>query len=189
VPKERNVRNGLWSCALLACLLGTAQPAHGQDVEQACAAMDGDGDGVNDCQDNCPASQAGQVIAADGCAVPLVIELKGVNFDFAQASLRPDALTILDEAILILGKYPELRVEVAGHADSIGTERYNRGLGRRRAEAVYDYLRSHGIDAGRLIGPNSYGESRPISPNTLENGADNPVGRAKNRRAELNIQD
>ena len=41
---------------------------------------------------------------------------------------------------------------------------------------------------GRLVGPIGYGESRPIAPNTNPDGSDNPEGRAKNRRTELNVQ-
>ena len=88
----------------------------------------------------------------------------------------------------ILGKYPQLKVEVAGHTDSIGTEQYNQGLSERRAKAVYDYLTAHGIDAGRLVGPHGFGESHPIAPNTNADGSDNPEGRARNRRTELNVE-
>jgi OmpA-OmpF porin, OOP family len=155
---------------------------------KTCADLDDDGDGVNNCNDKCPGSQAGQAIGPDGCPVPLTIDLKGVNFDFDKDTLRPDAVAILDEAISILGKYPELKVEVAGHTDSIGTDEYNQKLSERRATAVFDYLTGHGIEAGRLVGPVGYGESKPIAPNTNEDGSDNPEGRAKNRRTELNVQ-
>ena len=154
----------------------------------SCADSDSDGDGVNDCDDKCPGSQAGQTIGPDGCPVPVSIDLKGVNFDFDKSTLRPDAVAILNEAIEILKRYPELRVEVAGHTDSVGTDAYNQGLSERRAQAVYDYLTSNGIDAGRLVGPTGYGESRPIAPNTNDDGSDNPEGRARNRRTELNVQ-
>jgi OOP family OmpA-OmpF porin len=157
-------------------------------VAPSCADMDSDGDGVNDCDDKCPGSQAGQTIGPDGCPVPVSIDLKGVNFDFDKATLRPDAVSILNEAIEILKRYPELKVEVAGHTDSKGTDAYNQSLSERRATTVYDYLTSNGIDSGRLVGPNGYGESRPIAPNTNEDGSDNPEGRARNRRTELNVQ-
>jgi OOP family OmpA-OmpF porin len=94
-------------------------------------------------------------------------------------------VAILDEAVSILGKYPQLKVEVAGHTDSIGTEQYNQGLSERRAKAVYDYLTGHGIDASRLAGPNGYGESRPLesTPQTLP-----ACKNERNRRTELNVQ-
>jgi OmpA-OmpF porin, OOP family len=153
-----------------------------------CSELDDDRDGVNNCDDRCPDSQPGQAVGPDGCPVPLTIDLRGVNFDFDKATLRPDAVMILNEAIEILKKYPELRVEVAGHTDSIGTDQYNQRLSERRARAVYDYLGANGIGANRLAGPNGYGESRPIAPNTNPDGSDNPEGRAKNRRTELNVQ-
>lgn len=151
----------------------------------SCADMDSDGDGVNDCDDKCAGSQAGQTIGPDGCPVPVSIDLKGVNFDFDKSTLRPDAVSILNEAIEILKRYPDLRVEVAGHTDLCGTDAYNQSLSERRAKAVYDYLTSNGVDAGRLVGPVGYGESRPLeqTPQTLP-GCKNE----RNRRTELNVQ-
>lgn len=154
-------------------------------VAPSCADLDDDGDGVNNCDDKCPNSQAGQTIGPDGCPVPVSIDLKGVNFDFDRSTLRPDAVAILNEAVQILQRYPELRVEVAGHTDLCGSDAYNQSLSERRASAVYDYLTSNGIAASRMSGPNGYGESRPLEPTaqTLP-GCKNE----RNRRTELNVQ-
>jgi OOP family OmpA-OmpF porin len=154
-------------------------------VAPNCADQDDDGDGVNNCDDKCPGSQAGQTIGPDGCPVPVSIDLKGVNFDYDKSNLRPDAVQILSEATEILKRYPELKVEVAGHTDSKGTDAYNQALSERRARAVYDYLTSNGIDAARLTGPNGYGESRPLE----DLGQAFPACKSeKNRRTELNVQ-
>ncbi|MFS8138289.1 MAG: OmpA family protein [Thermomonas sp.] len=154
-------------------------------VASTCADMDGDGDGVNDCNDKCPDSQAGQTIGPDGCPVPVSIDLKGVNFDFDKSTLRPDAVAILNEAIGILKRYPDLKVEVAGHTDQCGTDQYNQSLSERRASAVYSYLTSNGIDSGRMTGPNGYGESRPLE----DKGQAFPGCKSEtNRRTELNVQ-
>ncbi len=110
------------------------------------------------------------------------IDLTGVNFDFDKYNLRPDAVVILNEAVEILKRYPDLRVEVAGHTDSIGTAAYNQALSERRANAVYNYLTSNGIDSSRLLGPVGYGLTRPIDTNSTREG------RARNRRTELNVQ-
>jgi OOP family OmpA-OmpF porin len=150
-----------------------------------CSTLDDDGDGVNNCNDKCPNSTAGQTIGPDGCPVPVTIDLRGVNFDFDKDALRPDAVAILTEAVSILTQYPDLRVEVAGHTDLCGSDDYNQGLSQRRAQAVYDYLTSNGVDAGRLVGPNGFGESRPLesTPNTF------PACKSEtNRRTELNVQ-
>ncbi|HYM87378.1 MAG TPA: OmpA family protein [Pseudoxanthomonas sp.] len=154
-------------------------------VAPNCADLDDDGDGVNNCNDKCPGSQAGQTIGPDGCPVQVSIDLKGVNFNFDKATLRPDAVAILSEAAEILKRYPDLRVEVAGHTDQCGKDAYNQGLSERRATAVYNYLTTNGVDAGRLVGPVGYGESRPLE----DLGQAFPACKSeKNRRTELNVQ-
>ncbi len=154
-------------------------------AQQTCADLDSDGDGVNDCNDRCPGTPAGTTIDASGCPVQVSIDLKGVNFNFDKSTLTPTAVGILNEAAEILRRYPELRVEVAGHTDLCGTDAYNQALSERRARAVYQYLVQNGVDAGRLIGPVGYGESRPLvnTPQT------SPACRnEENRRTELNVQ-
>jgi len=151
----------------------------------SCADLDDDGDGVNNCDDKCPDSQPGQTIGPDGCPVPVSIDLKGVNFDFDKSNLRPDAVAILSEATQILVRYPDLRVEVAGHTDLCGKDDYNQKLSERRATTVYNYLTQNGVAASRLTGPIGYGESRPLeqTPQTF------PACKSeKNRRTELNVQ-
>ena len=158
-------------------------PAPAPAAQPSCADLDDDGDGVNNCNDKCPNSQPGQTIGPDGCPVPVSIDLKGVNFDFDKATLRPDAVAILNEAAEILKRYPDLRVEVAGHTDLCGKDAYNQSLSERRAKTVYDYLTGQGVAASRLGGPVGYGESRP-----LEQTAQTLPGckSETNRRTELN---
>lgn len=136
-------------------------------------------------EERCPPARPGQVIGPDGCPVDVTIDLRGVNFDFDRATLRPDAVSTLNEAAEILRRYPDLRVEVAGHTDLCGSDAYNQALSERRARTVYDYLTGQTIDAGRLVGPVGYGESRPLemTPQTLP-GCKSET----NRRTELNVQ-
>ena len=150
-----------------------------------CADLDDDGDGVNNCNDKCPNSQAGEAIGPDGCKVAIAIDLKGVNFDFDKATLRPDAVAILNEAVEILKRYPDMRVEVAGHTDLCGNDGYNQTLSQKRADAVYNYLTSNGIDSSRMMGPTGYGETRPlVQTEQTTPGCRNET----NRRTELNVQ-
>lgn len=150
-----------------------------------CEDLDDDGDGVNNCVDRCPNTPAGTAVGPDGCPVPLTIDLRGVNFDFDKATLRPDAVAVLNEAIEILKRYPQLRVEVAGHTDLCGNDAYNQRLSESRARTVYEYMTSNGIDASRLMGPIGYGESRPLEPTPQTFPA---CKSEKNRRTELNVQ-
>jgi OOP family OmpA-OmpF porin len=107
------------------------------------------------------------------------IVLRGVNFDFDEATIRPDAADTLAEAARILREASEVRVSVDGHTDSRGTDQYNERLSERRAQAVQDYLVRLGVGGSRLV-PQGLGESRPVATNETEEG------RAQNRRVELN---
>jgi len=141
---------------------------------------DSDGDGVKDDKDKCPGTPAGTKVDHTGCPLQEVTILKGVNFDFDKATLRPDALSILDDVAAVMQRYPEIKVEIAGHTDNFGTDEYNLRLSDNRARAVMDYLASKGVDAKRLASK-GYGESQPIA----DNGSDE--GRAQNRRVEMRI--
>jgi OOP family OmpA-OmpF porin len=141
-----------------------------------------DGDGVLNQHDKCPNTRPGAVVDLDGCEVEAVIELEGIHFEFDKATLKPEALAILDQAAALLKKHERVVVEVAGHTDSKGSEEYNQGLSERRATAVKDYLNSRGVKASRLTS-RGYGESRPVASN------DTDEGRAENRRVELIVLD
>jgi OOP family OmpA-OmpF porin len=107
------------------------------------------------------------------------IVLRGVQFNFDSDQIRPGAVVILDEAARVLKENPDVRVEVAGHTDSIGSNAYNQGLSERRAGSVRRYLVSRGVEASRLRSQ-GYGESQPVADNAFEEGRD------QNRRVELN---
>ncbi len=104
--------------------------------------------------------------------------LEGVNFEFDSARLTSDSYAILDRVVESLRDWPEVRVEVGGHTDAMGTHEYNVDLSQRRAETVRDYLTMKGIGRSRLEAK-GYGETEPVTTNETD------AGRAKNRRVEL----
>jgi len=106
------------------------------------------------------------------------IILRGVHFDFNKYNIRPDAAPILDEAAEILGKHPDVTVDVNGYCDIIGGVAYNQRLSERRANAVAGYLEGKGIPANRLV-THGYGKTRFVASNATAEG------RAQNRRVEL----
>jgi len=108
------------------------------------------------------------------------IVLRNIFFDFDKATLRPESKTELERVYTLLMENPRMKVRIAGHTDSQGSDEYNQRLSEARAKSVQDYLISRGIPANRLafIG---YGESRPIDTN------DTDEGRQNNRRVELEI--
>lgn len=111
----------------------------------------------------------------------VVVILHGVNFEFDSAKLRPDAVQILNDAVDVLKRRQDIKVDIVGHTCSVGSEAYNQSLSERRAKAVYDYFTGHGIAAERLSSK-GMGESQPAFSNATREG------RAKNRRVELHVK-
>lgn len=172
----------------------------GRKVNADGCELDRDGDGIVDGDDKCPDVHAK---TADGCplaaaalaevkpatdyaasqtapaAIPRRLVLEGVNFDYDKSTLRPEDIAIIDQNAAGLKEWGDVDVEVTGHTDSRGSDKYNMGLSLRRAEAVRDYLITKGISADRLTAK-GYGESEPLESN------DTDEGRFKNRRVELN---
>ncbi|HTU65620.1 MAG TPA: OmpA family protein [Steroidobacteraceae bacterium] len=144
--------------------------------------IDTDGDGVDDEHDRCPNTPAGLRADATGCLMAnQKMELVGVTFEFAQARLTANATTILDRMAENLSSQTGLKLEIAGHTDSVGSERANKLLSLHRAEAVRAYLVSKGVPPGSLIA-SGYGESQPLVDPELT-----PDDAEKNRRVELRV--
>lgn len=111
--------------------------------------------------------------------------IKNIYYEFDKANLTMLAKkTIYKTVLVIMNEFPQIIVEIGSHTDSKGTDSYNEKLSQRRAQSVVNYLIENGIDKNRLRAK-GYGESVPIAPNVNEDGSDNPVGRAKNRRTEF----
>jgi OOP family OmpA-OmpF porin len=146
----------------------------GVKVDETGCPLDSDGDGVPDYQDKCPKTPTGAKVNEAGCWV-----LKGIQFDTNQSIIKPAMYSILDEVVGVLEKNPDLKVEIQGHTDNIGSADYNMKLSEMRASAVMDYIVKKGIEADRLSAK-GYGLTVPIASN------ETPEGRAMNRRVQLN---
>jgi OmpA-OmpF porin, OOP family len=106
--------------------------------------------------------------------------LIGINFDFNKATIKPESVPILYNAAEILLKNPDVKVEIQGHTDNIGSDKYNQKLSLQRAETVKNFFIAKGIAANRLTTV-GFGKSKPIMDNSTEQG------RGLNRRIELKI--
>lgn len=110
----------------------------------------------------------------------LLVTLGDVLFEFNRADLKPTAQGQLQKLADFLKQYPDRRVLIEGHTDSIGSASYNEQLSRRRAEAVAAVLTGMGIGPDRVTFT-GYGESYPVADNRTD------TNRALNRRVEVYI--
>ena len=119
------------------------------------------------------------------CMGPTKVEdkwvLVGVNFDFNKSTLRPESYPILDNAASILLTHEDVNVEIQGHTDQIGSDKYNDGLSKRRAETVKKYLIAKGVNASRLTTVGK-GERELLFKEM------DPVSRFYNRRVEFHVK-
>ena len=88
--------------------------------------------------------------------------LSTVNFAFNSAQLDDGARDTLREQANWIRQFPEVRFRVYGHTDAVGSNRYNKTLGMRRAQAVVSFLSSQGISRSRLEAVVSFGETQPL---------------------------
>jgi len=110
-------------------------------------------------------------------------------FAFGKSDVDVKARTQLAEIAGLLAE-PMLagrRITVEGHADGVGSRQYNQTLSEARARAVIAVLEAGGV-AGDRLHSRAYGKDRPLEPNRLADGQDNPDGRARNRRVALVIE-
>ncbi|WP_461448656.1 OmpA family protein [Mucilaginibacter sp.] len=123
----------------------------------------------------------------DGNGQSVVMENK-ILYDFGHASLRAEAIPVLDSLVKQLQDQPKLTVILTAHTDSVGSDAYNLKLSQERAKLCSEYLIRKGISNAR-ISAIGYGKAKPIAPNTLPNGQDNPDGRQLNRRVEFTVKE
>ncbi len=108
------------------------------------------------------------------------VNLNNIFFDFDTFALREKSKTELKKIIAFLNAYPEIKIEMEGHTDNVGSAQYNLELSRSRALSVYEYLMENGVADNRVY-YKGYGMEKPIATNTTEEG------RQQNRRIAFKI--
>lgn len=103
-----------------------------------------------------------------------------IYFDYDRSDITDDSRAKLDQKVPVLTQNTAIRIRIAGHTDSRGSDEYNLALGQRRAAAAKRYLTDRGIDAGR-IEIVSFGEERPTCTDEAEGCW------SRNRRDEFEI--
>ena len=108
------------------------------------------------------------------------ISLDNIYYEFDDYSLKSESMVEIEKFAQYLIANHNLKVEIEGHTDNIGSESYNIVLSKKRAKSVYDALINFGVSFKQLsyIG---YGYSMPLM------NEDSDDARLKNRRTEIKV--
>ncbi|MBI1228451.1 MAG: OmpA family protein [Bacteroidetes bacterium] len=116
-----------------------------------------------------------------------VIVLDKIYYDFDQSYIRKGAARDLDALVVLMKRYPSMKVEMVAHTDSRGTDEYNMALSQRRAKSAYNYVVNRGMDPSRI---NATGVGEQYPRNNCKDGvACNETEYQYNRRTEIRIVD
>ena len=122
--------------------------------------------------------QLNQVLQTRETARGLIINMSDVLFDFNKYTLKPEAREKLAKVSGILLAYPNLKLQVEGYTDNIGSDEYNQKLSEERADSVREYLVSQSVQENTVTAA-GYGKTNPVADNSTSSG------RAENRRVQL----
>lgn len=111
-----------------------------------------------------------------------------VLFRFDKSTLTPRAQSVISQVAARIKTRATGVVRVDGYTDSIGTDQVNIPLSQARAASVVRALKPLTAGAPITFQAAGFGSSDPVAPNTLPGGADNPTGRALNRRVTITFK-
>lgn len=109
-----------------------------------------------------------------------VVILRNLLFEFDKTTIINTRVQCMEDLYKLLSENPQLKIQITGHTDSMGSDKYNQKLSEGRAKAVYQEMVRRGIKPTRMTWRGA-GESEPIESN------DTPEGRQENRRVEFMI--
>lgn len=120
--------------------------------------------------------------APPGPSIPAgLLVFDPIYFNPGKTNISPTAAKALDQNGKILKDYPQIKVEIGGHTDSIGSDKANQKISEKRAESAKKYIQDKfNISSDRMI-VKGYGATKPIADNKTKEG------RSKNRRVEFKI--
>ncbi len=122
--------------------------------------------------------QLNQVLNTQETARGLIVNMSDVLFAFNKYDLKTDAQIKLAKVSGILLTYPNLKVQVEGYTDNVGSPEYNQQLSEKRAMAVQSFLIAQGVSPENVTSQ-GYGEANPVADNSTS------AGRSQNRRVEM----
>ena len=112
--------------------------------------------------------------------ITIVLDERAVHFEFNKSEVGPEFNELLNNLKEFIEENDYV-VTIAGHTDSVGSNKYNFGLSERRAESTKRKLLELGLSPKRILGIEGRGEEEPIATNETKEG------RAQNRRVEFKL--
>jgi len=124
--------------------------------------------------------QLNSILATKETERGLVVSLSDVLFDSGKYTLKGDTKISLAKVAVIVASHPDLKLQVEGYTDSVGSDDLNQKLSENRANSVKAFLIANSVNPGNITSL-GYGKSHPVADNATA------AGRAQNRRVELVI--
>ena len=110
-----------------------------------------------------------------------IIRLKGLNFDIGKSEIKPTHFGLLTKIQRAINTFPNSKITIEGHTDSMGSDELNMNLSQERADAVLSYLLANMDIEPLRMEAKGYGETNPIANN------ETAQGRTLNRRIDVVI--
>jgi outer membrane protein OmpA-like peptidoglycan-associated protein len=123
-------------------------------------------------------AQLNAVLATQETPRGLVVTLGDVLFDTAKSTLKQDAQISLAKVSVILQQYPDLKLQIEGYTDSVGSDNYNLKLSEDRADSTKAFLINNGVNPEN-VSSLGFGKANPVADNSTA------AGKAQNRRVEM----
>ncbi len=105
-------------------------------------------------------------------------KFQAIYFDHDKTEIKQEFHAYLKEMIRVVNGHSDLRIQITGHTDNVGSDVYNQDLSRRRAKSIEDFFKANGLELKKLK-IDFKGESEPIDNNQTEEG------KRKNRRVDF----
>lgn len=118
----------------------------------------------------------------------ITLNLQGdVLFEFGRTDLKEGATEPMERLVDVVRQYRAAKITVRGYTDAVGSEKANLTLSLQRAETVRDWIARRADMPAEAIAVEGVGSRDPVAPNLTPEGADNPAGRAQNRRVTVTL--
>jgi len=126
------------------------------------------------------------VVTRDFYVTPLEVgqsvDIENIFFETGKSTLKEESYRSLNALVEFFQEYPNVKVEIGGHTDNVGSAATNKRLSKERARSVALYIIEQGINKDRFQA-RGFGPDKPKASNKTKEG------RARNRRVDFTIME